>query len=122
MTERDLTANNGVIAKELDGTGWYWERMPDMTGSHRNTVGFDGLLCRAPGVAIRTEVKVGGGRLTDSEDAELGRCVERGDVYVVLRCHGHCWTLEPHGHVREASIWGGSLAECVGLLERRVLR
>jgi len=29
MTERDLTANNGVIAKELDGTGWYWERMPE---------------------------------------------------------------------------------------------
>lgn len=95
MLERDLTLSNGVIAKNLP-KGFYWMRLGDTGGIARNKLGCDGFLW-FKNHSWPTEVKVGNGKLTDSELKLKEWCKEKSIIYLILRYHeklGGIWELE----------------------------
>jgi len=94
VLERDLTLSNGVIAKNLP-KGFFWMRLGDTGGIARNKLGCDGFLW-FKNHAWPTEVKVGNGKLTESEEKMKSWCKERYITYLILRYHEkyNLWELE----------------------------
>lgn len=111
MLERDLTLSNGVIAKNLP-KGFYWLRLGDTGGIARNKLGCDGFLW-FKNHAWPTEVKVGNGRLTESEEKMKSWCKDRFITYLILRYHEKysLWELELAD--MSLSYSGGNLGEVV---------
>ena len=93
MKERELTGNTGEISKQLVNP-WTWERIPDLPQKQRTGIGYDGLLCNPPFLAIRTEVKIGNRKLKPSEENKAKKCKDSGEWYFILRYWTTYWTLE----------------------------
>lgn len=95
MLERDLTLANGVISSNLP-QGFSWFRIGDTGSMSRNKPGCDGFIF-FKNHAWPTEVKVGNGKLTESEEKMKNWCKEKGIYYLILRYHekhGGLWELE----------------------------
>ena len=95
MLERELTTSNGLIATNLPA-GFYWMRLGDTGGMSRNKLGCDGFIW-FNNHCWPTEVKIGNGKLTESEEKLKEKCREHNILYLILRYHekhGGLWELE----------------------------
>lgn len=94
MLERDITLNNGFLAKSLPA-GFSWMRLGDTGGITRNKLGCDGFLW-LKNACWPVEVKIGNGKLTESEEKTKNWCKERGILYLIIRFHEKLdlWELE----------------------------
>jgi len=95
LLERDLTKTNGLINKSLP-LGWYFYRFPDTGGRKRNPQGCDGLLMFGKHVAYFLEVKIGNGKLTESEQKLFKWCHDNKRPYFLLRYYEkeNLWVME----------------------------
>ncbi len=110
-SERDLTASDGVIAKNLP-IGFTWFRMADVGGIKRNSCGFDGLLLFGKRTAFFTEVKIKNGKLKESEQKMFKWCKEHNRAYLLLKYYPDLdvWYMED---LTGNGIWSGKLQEVV---------
>lgn len=95
MVERDITASNGILSKNLP-LGWYWFRFPDTGGRKRNSIGADGLLLFGKHIGYFIEVKLGNGQLTESEKKLCNWCHSNNRPYFLLAYYESkdTWKLE----------------------------
>ena len=105
MLERELTKENGLIAKSLP-KGWRWKRIADTDSRRRHGAGFDGILWYGR-YGVEVEVKVGNKPMTETEEKEREACRIAGNPYVTLYWYPDEWIL-----IYRSSSWIGTL-ECV---------
>ena len=118
ITERKLTESNGLIQKELKGSGWHWERRPDSRAKNKAKLYYDGVLYHG-NTAYPTEVKLADNILTDTERKKFNELTEKKIKCIIIRYFSNGrvkWFVEFYG---ESCGIGRTLLEALNTLKEQ---
>ena len=74
-----------------------------MPNKRRHGIGFDGILFHGS-TGIRVEVKIGWGRLTETEEKKERDCIFAKQPYWLLRWFEKAWVLESLGVAKDGTL------------------